>query len=63
VPESKRTLASNESTEIIPVTTSPRSLSSIEGIEYILGTPVEEEPGVWPLGVPQGIRGTGGTVA
>jgi hypothetical protein len=30
-PESKRLYASNESTEIVPVTTSPRSLPSEEG--------------------------------
>jgi len=50
-PESNRTYASKESMEIVPVTTSPRSRASVEGIVYAPWTP----PEVRGLGIPDGV--------
>jgi hypothetical protein len=43
VPESNSINASNESTYMVPVTTSPWSSALAEGEAYALGIPVKEE--------------------
>jgi hypothetical protein len=59
-PESKRAWASNESTETVPVTTSPWYLSSVEGNTYAPETPGEEEaPRVKLTEEPHGVTGWG----